>query len=154
MKNIRKGLFETNSSSVHSLCIYKNHGDYPENIVFRRDHFSWGPEIRKDITSRCSYLYECLLSIEDTNKREGYFTQLEDFLKSRGILYKYDDDLDPYPCIDHSEECISVIEELFDSPILLENFLFSDKSYLIIDNDNGYERIRIPDNRDYTVIRK
>jgi hypothetical protein len=42
MKQIRKGVFETNSSSTHSICIAKDDGlTIPKSLHFDFGEFGW-----------------------------------------------------------------------------------------------------------------
>lgn len=66
--NIRKGIFETNSSSVHVLCINKmnNNVTIPDTFIFNRDwYFGWGYDEFTDSEIKGSYLYTLLHSIAE-----------------------------------------------------------------------------------------
>lgn len=64
MFKIRKGIFETNSSSVHTLCINKNDKvKVPKSFTFYKDtQFGWSYDTYYDSMSKGDYLYQILQS--------------------------------------------------------------------------------------------
>lgn len=89
MFKIRKGIFETNSSSVHTLCINKSDNPKaPENYTFDRGgEFGWSYDEYCDCTSMGQYLYQILLSYAfEMGSKEWKTTDL--------YLTKYKDDPD------------------------------------------------------------
>lgn len=59
--NIRQGIFETNSSSVHVLCINKKELNIPESFAFENDgEFGWSSDTYYDDASKGSYIYHIL----------------------------------------------------------------------------------------------
>lgn len=61
MINIRKGCFETNSSSTHSICISKLK-DYkiPSALYFKLGEFGWESRVYFGARDLASYLYTAL----------------------------------------------------------------------------------------------
>lgn len=61
---IRRGVFETNSSSTHAISIVKN-GSKPiktSSLVFDDGEFGWGFDIYTDTYSKASYLWEAIVA--------------------------------------------------------------------------------------------
>lgn len=94
---IRKGVFETNSSSVHTIAI-----DAPnDNMQMTCDHtvvlgngeYNWGPDYYDTIDARIDYLYQgilCSLGIEvNEPKRDG-----RDGYDGYYCRYSFNDDID------------------------------------------------------------
>lgn len=156
---IRSGVFETNSSSIHSIAIRKySYLDGLENfkkwlsdpvLVFDLGEFGW--EARKYTTpaSRASYLWTlaCSDTLKDAMRRKSY---IDSVLKGVGVSCrfqrvaekKYEDG---YECcvaedgswfgIDHSEEWSDFKDRVFRDKDLMLDFLFGD-SYILTYNDN------------------
>ena len=64
MRQIRKGTFETNSSSTHSLAIPKDSVKYPKSISFHLGEFGWGWEEEDP----ADYLYTAICTASETNE--------------------------------------------------------------------------------------
>ena len=141
---IRKSVFETNSSSTHSLVItdandlLQNLGIDPDgSVVIGRDgtiEFGWEQEDYNDPHSKVNYAYF------QSESRDEWRSLLEEVvLEHTGAeRIKYDfpkTQWGPEGYIDHQSlggDCA----EMFDSKETLKRFLFSPKSYVITDNDN------------------
>lgn len=132
---IRKGTFETNSSSVHSICISKKPvGDVKgKKISFYLGEYGWEYE-SVDVAD---YLYTAIMSKSNPDSDE-----LLNKLKS--ILDKYEIDYTFQPeekasrwwGIDHSEETIDFVNAVLDNEDLLLRCLFNDDSVVYTGNDN------------------
>ena len=61
MINVRQNLFETNSSSVHAICIAKDNNYYiPKSLHFAFGEFGWETEVLTNPESLASYLYTAI----------------------------------------------------------------------------------------------
>ena len=61
---IRRGVFETNSSSVHSISIVKNkfNGSLPLKFIVDCDgEFGWGADTFDDSSSKAAYIYQAIV---------------------------------------------------------------------------------------------
>ena len=151
---VRNGVFETNSSSTHSVSIRKTpftmyYNDIEVSEIDNKVHtklgqFGWGPEIFCDTSTRLSYLVTMLYCTEvkyDESNIEGTngFKEIEDivknFCKCDGLVIENNVG-DPY--IDHQscEDYHSINDFLDDYGLSIEEFIFSPCVELIIDNDN------------------
>ena len=131
---LRKNVFETNSSSIHSICISKD-SDYtlPESCKFELKSYGWGPEYENNVGD---YLYTALVYMHRTDEMD----KLKEILKRHNVeaeFEPYSSDSDDF-YIDHPnlEELIDYLFKDENEDILL-SFLFGNKSVVLVYNDNG-----------------
>lgn len=133
MKNIRKSVFETNSSSTHSIhidnetelldtsLIPNENGD----LTFVGDEYGWEVESYNDARSKIDYI-----SILVDEEQENI---LKDVIKkqtgAKNIIFLKEG------YVDHGYEH-GVIEEAFVNEETLRNYIFNKNSYLFTTNDN------------------
>lgn len=166
MKTIRNNVFETNSSSSHSLCIKANNelsdsyltvDDIDNHVHVEFGEFGWGYERTTDQYDKLSYLVTMLVetegngckSIQDLYKTEGFNAinkVIKEYCKCDGIIIdsvvgpaSWNENYlvhDGY--IDHQscEDYSTVQGFLNDYGITVEQFIFNSDVILIIDNDN------------------
>lgn len=83
MKQVRIGVFETNSSSTHSICISAVRNDplqYPSHIIFKCGEFGWR-EARLDTPEeKASYLYSSMICLFDRDELESSKVKILDHL--------------------------------------------------------------------------
>ncbi len=142
MKKTRVAVFETNSSSTHSISIASS-GDLTDRLLVEDDgacqiypgEFGWEEETFWDATSKASY---CLTYCKQSGRVE-----CEEMLKrvimertgaSEVLFMEYPDRYYPWGHIDHQSH--EVCEEAFQNEENLAAFIFNPKSYLRTDNDN------------------
>ena len=156
---VRKGTFETNSSSIHTIAIAK--GTYQDGIElykvvysdmplkFELCEFGWEAEKYSSFYERASYLWTmaCSDSFEDAIKRRMFIeeTLLEQGIKSEfqpvveekytsGGTYCLAEDQSWFG-IDHSDEWNDFKRRIFSDKELLLDFLFGD-AFILTYNDN------------------
>lgn len=156
---IRKAVFETNSSSTHSIHI--DDGKYVADKMFVDDdgtlriypgEFGWGIEDYCDAPSKASYCMTFVYQLcrkwdkdykEETYIFDDYATSLLNMLtevlleetEATSVEYvESNDKYYPYGYIDH--QSFDVCEVAFESKEELRKFIFNPKSRLHIDNDN------------------
>ncbi|MBU0579484.1 hypothetical protein KJ628_05980 [Patescibacteria group bacterium] len=151
-KQIRREVFETNSSSSHSLTIDttieimqklipNNEGNIvvDENLGYCQ--FGWEFESYHDVGSKIIYAY---LQAESVNNRK-WIQLLTDVVKehsgAKEVIWKIVDDYDSKHCgyIDH-QSCGSEddsCQKMFKNKKTLKQFLFNKSSYVRTGNDNG-----------------
>lgn len=159
MKQIRKGVFETNSSSTHSICIAKDvELTIPKSLHFSFGEFGWEHDTLKSIGEKASYLYTGLNAQERTEDIENIFkilrgkgievTSKEEIIEyksyknSDGELVKYKSS-ENGGYIDHSDRLTTFLNAICDDKKKLMNYLFSDFSFIITGNDNSENDISI-----------
>lgn len=142
MISIRKGVFETNSSSTHSICINKNALDeskLPKYVYFGLDSFGWQVDTTYDTAS---YLWTALCqkySGRTDFKLEEYKNHIYGVLASYGIDSDFKEpkeDCDCFCYVDHAEDLDELIKDLMNSDDKLMRFLFHGKVHTGNDNDS------------------
>ena len=148
-RQVRRGCFETNSSSTHAICITKDDYTKGNYIDFEIGEFGWEFDTYSDLHSRASYL---ITAIFNSNKEyaDEKLQQLKNILDDNNIKYdiptpkvdswEYDGktiyfyDIDGY--IDHVGETKTFIEAVLSDSDRLMRYLFGD-SMIITGNDNS-----------------
>lgn len=139
MKQVRNNVFETNSSSMHSIAISKEPvAGFPESIYFYLGEYGW----EFNNVSPAGYLYTAIMCIYNKKCRDNKLNKLKSILDSRGIKYefetpKYDDNkwLDN-GYIDHSENLDTFIDTVLSDEDMLMRLLFGN-SCVFTGNDNS-----------------
>ena len=141
---IRKGTFETNSSSTHSIAISKNKVNIPVGTCmnFYIGEYGW-EENEYDFPS---YMYTALLYNDDVEGLE----KLKSILDKWGVKYYFQT---PKWCywgekkesryldngyIDHGNETFDIMKQILEDEDLLARALFGD-STVYTGNDNSSE---------------
>lgn len=143
MKQIRRGVFETNSSSTHSICISKAPVTVGEYVLFGVGEYGW----EDDCVDIVDYLYTAILEQSD---RDELLTKLKNILDNHNIKYKfktpkywtsssgnkYLDDCG----IDHAGETRDFIDAVLSDDDMLMRCLFGDSCvYTGNDNSSDYD---------------
>lgn len=65
MRKVRYGLFETNSSSIHTIAIPCDYEDVevPEKVYLRHGEFGWDQKEYDDPQSKISYMFEVCIDL-------------------------------------------------------------------------------------------
>lgn len=159
---IRKGFFETNSSSVHVICISKSKGSVPRKIKLYPGEFSEGLEKYDNTDFKLAYI---LAYLSETNQFEEIIDLLYRLKTKYGIEFDYSDDSmlfleeiftkmengEKIDISDYSSNFIelqsmyylgqysyvkNVVEKILSSNDILERFLFGD-SYVFTGSDRS-----------------
>lgn len=144
MIQIRSGVFETNSSSTHSIAIPR-HCEATNYVSFRTDEFGWGFEE----VDAADYFYTAIYETSETEAEVNRkIEQLKDILNERGIGYKFKEPKthtstynnedyfyldDGY--IDHGGELGAFVDELLSNGDKLVRFLSG--GLVFTGNDNS-----------------
>ena len=149
MKQIRKNVFETNSSSSHSLTISPNTPiiDNTRKLNIHMDYFGWGYEEYNDIETKFNYLYTMIREYHYFDARESGYKETEKYKKYTEELKFFTDILDGLGVeyeinelengsIDHQSQTYEYINKFKKDKDLLIRWLFNPESILYIDNDN------------------
>lgn len=139
MRQIRNNVFETNSSSIHSIAISKEPvAGFPNAIRFYLGKYGW----EFDDVSPASYLYTAIMAIHDKKDRDNKLNKLKSILDSRGIKYEFETPkFDDYGWldngfIDHSGELSTFIKTVLSDEGMLMRLLFGN-SCVFTGNDNS-----------------
>lgn len=158
MKTIRSNVFETNSSSTHSIAIPKN-CETNNFISFHVGDFGWDWEE----VDPADYFYTAIYETSNTEEElKQKLDKLSSILESRGISYKFfpvtfHTSLYNGTCylslddgyIDHGDELTDFVDELLDDGDKLVRFL--SRGLVFTGNDNSYteERCFIERDQEY-----
>ena len=154
-KQIRQGVFETNSSSTHSICIAKDTElTIPKSLHFKFGEFGWEHNTLQSIEEKGTYLYTGLIA----NDRNVDINNIVQLLKDKGIdvtveepIYEKrsytssDGNLVEYVIgknigyVDHSSDMGDFLNAVCEDESKLMSYLFSDLSFIITGNDNDDE---------------
>lgn len=148
MKQVRIGVFETNSSSTHSICISTDRKEfllYPSHLVFKCGEFGWDEARLATPEEKASYLYSSMICLFDINELESSKAKILDYLAEEGITCEFEQPV--YECggficnadIDHagSDDHPDFIRKTIHSKKRLFRYLFSEKSFVLTGNDNN-----------------
>ena len=147
MLQVRNSLFETNSSSTHSITIANNYEDefkeyLPESLEFEVGEYGWEFERYDDLQSRSNYLYTAILTCGCD--AEVCLKKLRETLESYGIeVYFTEVGLGEWFYIDHSYEMGDFVDTILNDETLLMNYLFSPESFIATGNDNCNEELNV-----------
>ena len=136
-RQIRSSVFETNSSSTHSIAISKAPVVIGKSIHFGIGEFGW----ENDTADTADYLYTAIL---EQNNSSELLNKLKEILDKHSIEYKFEEPryvkssygeyLD-YGYIDHGYELGEFIDAVLSNEDLLMRYLFGD-STVYTGNDN------------------
>lgn len=154
MRTIRKSVFETNSSSTHSICISKKMPEkLPKKITFKAVKYGWEID---EVFDTASYLYTALFN--ESTQLETDLAHIASVLEKHGIKY----DFKPVQMqfysyykkfivvdrwIDHSNQLADFLKDIMSDDDRLLRFLCAPDSKILTGNDNvdGSEVTIFPD---------
>ena len=148
---IRRNVFETNSSSTHSICITKSNRSISdctekyENVNFVTGEFGWENEIYKETASKATYQYTAIAELGNCNmiNKKKCIDFITKTLFENNISCTFTEG--DYYYIDHCGELVDFVNSVCHSQKRLLKYLFSDESFIITGNDND-------DNCDYISV--
>lgn len=138
---IRQGVYETNSSSTHTICISKkciNPSTFPDHVTFKHGEFGWEFNIYTELESKASYLYQSICDCNDENDRENKLSKISQILGEYGISCDFEQNKDPEfydGYIDHAYDTVDFCHAVLNNREKLLQFLFGD-SFIVTGNDN------------------
>lgn len=161
-RQTRKLVFETNSSSTHSITVCKtgeydtlNYRDLDNNVVSEFGEFGWGYEEYTDAETKLSYLLTMIIETNSYCKSVEEFYDLDDFKEveyavknitgANGLIIESNIKPSSYNAewnnhdgyVDHqSVEDIHDLMNYYGCSI--EEFIFDTGITLVIDNDNHW----------------
>jgi len=139
MLKARKGVFETNSSSTHSICICLDEIDlnYPTTPIrlFYND-YGWERDTLISPEEKLSYLLTAMDNI--SSSKEEDLKNIKDWLDEEKIPYDSSSvDNSKNDCyIDHAYDTQSFVNYILSNKQAFLNFVFSNLSFILTGNDN------------------
>ena len=158
-RQIRLRVFETNSSSLHSITVSARQPDeHPDSIHFECGEFGWETETYTHFMDKASYLWTAVVHIfgEWVGEKEGYYKlEGKEYEEVREKIRKACIDFgvknvtfqetfrkvgfsDNGGYIDHTPDR-DFVDELVNNEDRLQRYLFSDDSCVATGNDNDYD---------------
>lgn len=141
-RQIRRNVFETNSSSTHAICITKedvNKSSLPSHVTFVYGEFGWEFDEYYDTWTKASYLYEAIHGCYDGDERKEKLNSIEELLSEYNISCDFEPSKDKEygdGYIDHVYETTELVEYVLSDGDNLIKYLFGD-SFIITGNDNS-----------------
>lgn len=145
-RQVRQGVFETNSSSTHAICISKDHDTskltLPDSVSFDHGEFGWECEKLRSVREKASYLYEAILGTYYENSVEEKLDHIKEMLGKHGITCDFEPSSGKYwddGYIDHvgEDDMPEWLENMMNDDDALLTYLFGD-AFIVTGNDNGY----------------
>lgn len=165
----RNGVFETNSSSVHTLVIGNDSDEFmnrlPDKVYFKFGEFCWEFEEYDDTSSKASYLYTAIYDVY-WEKNENNKEMIQDFIEYiRSTLAKWNIGCEfekpkmarygtylETGTIDHSDELKPFLSKIRKDEVMLMNFLFCKDSVIYTGNDNEDDEREIKEPKNVILI--
>ena len=154
MKVMRRNVFESNSSSCHSIAISKEKvpNVAGKHVYFGAGEYGWEQDCVEDTAS---YLHTAIVDSSTPAQYEERINKIKEILDRHGVQYEfapvkykkseynpdreYTEFASPYyqwAHIDHAYECAELINTLLSNEDLLIRYLFGD-SCIYTGNDNS-----------------
>lgn len=147
MINIRKGVFETNSSSVHTIVIQGNMPEIIYPIFICEGNYGWEEEYLGIPEERASYFYTALCNCGEELHEPVHDARLKMMsLLPKEIRYEceFENGEDCY--IDHCDELLPWLQDLIDDNDKFLRFIYGNESYVSTGNDNtDYDDFEYPE---------
>ena len=155
MRQIRNSVFETNSSSTHSIAIPRSFDGMIGRICFQIGEFGWGWDAVDPADYFYTAIYETSETLAEVNEK---VSKLKDILDSNDIEYSFDEveckeyngylSLD-YGYIDHGYELKDFVDALLNDGDKLVRFLSCGLVFTGNDNSGTEERCFINRDEEY-----
>ena len=140
-RQIRQGVFETNSSSTHAICISKDHDisklTFPNSVSFDHGEFGWECRKLMNIREKASYLYEAILGTYRYDDSEGKINRIKEILNKYGIMCDFESNSNNDGYIDHvgDDDMTDWLENMLNDDDAFLTYLFGD-AFIVTGNDN------------------
>lgn len=149
-KKIRNAVFETNSSSTHSISVSEVNSDElmdntmamdgEDNVVVESGEFGWEQEVYNDSVTKASYMLTYVKNYCG-DREEEFESMLRDVIKEQTgcndvIFNDTGERYYKWGYIDHQSSSNNQYHFVFESKETLRQFIFNRESILETDNDN------------------
>lgn len=143
---IRKNVFETNSSSTHAICIAtEDEYKVSDELHFDWGEFGWQWETYDTEYERASYLWtainDCYWREEQAEEIETAKNRITEVLAKHGCKAEFAEPKKVHSWydkgyVDHADNLDKFLEYVLKDEEMLLNYLFSDLSFIETGNDN------------------
>lgn len=154
MRQERRCVFETNSSSTHSVCITTERRTelvYPEKLVFRCKDFGWKYQCLTTPEEKAAYLYASILSLQSRKDAENSKNKIFAILSEIGIECEFEQAKyfgsgwceNAY--VDHAgeDEHLDFVTRVLNNRGRLLRYLLSSESFVLTGNDNEAHDVEV-----------
>lgn len=141
MIQVRQGIFETNSSSTHSIAIPKKCDTIVSQVYFGLDEYGWE---NRTVDDTASYLYTAIMCAYNETERIKKFARLTTILNEHDIAYTFEKpQWETYDSgykelkngyIDHAYDTRELVETLLNDEDMLIRYLSAGVVYTGNDN--------------------
>ena len=148
---IRKGTFETNSSSTHAIAICKDRDNIvvPSELYFGFEYHGWENETLDTPEEKANYLHTAIAELHSKKEYQEIINDIFSKLLAYDCVATFeesewdDDDYWSYGqgSVDHVWELREFLEKILNNDNLLYRYLFSNKAFVIKGNDNDYRSV-------------
>ena len=170
---IRNSVFETNSSSIHTIAITKYNGSSKNNITLEAQtgNFGWEHKLYMLPKDKLSYLWTAIYCLADN---VGYYENefKKDIVKHAQVIKEWEEIIfnafsnyniniefiysEPFALfgygIDHSNELIPMLNDFKENPELIVDFVLGNYSNVETYNDNSEYTLECPDDVEYAYV--
>ena len=154
MKQVRRGVFETNSSSTHSICITDSDAlaPLPFSVKFTCGEFGWEWETLRDIHEKASYLYSSMLALYTNEELMAAKEKIARYLAEADITCEFEEPVKNQEygyyenaSVDHAgmDEHRQFVDDTINDKGQLFRYLFNDESFVLTGNDNEYSDVDV-----------
>ena len=143
MKTIRRRVFETNSSSTHSICVTSTTllDQKKDHIDFTLNDFGWEYDKLNTPYEKAAYLYTGIVC---NDLQDALLPKLKQFLDRKEMSYSFENPIqNDFEYIDHCDEVDDIVKEICSDEDKLMKYLFSSESFILTGNDNGSSDVDI-----------
>lgn len=145
MKKIRNGMFETNSSSTHTIIVTDRKCEPGLFVDFAIGEFGWTFEVLRTTNEKASYLYTMACEMLDRDVYQDFYEVLVKYgvncsCSKHAVFDKKWGGLDN-GWVDHanSGDAKEFVERMMNHEHALIKYLFSEESFVVTGNDNSDE---------------
>lgn len=158
MRQVRRNVFETNSSSTHSICIATSRNTeltYPAKMYFRCEDFGWARDKLISPEDKAAYLYASFLSLNSRDKAQEIMAFIMKTLDSVGVECEFETPIyrnygggEFYvqnASVDHcgEDDHQRFVDKTTSNKGRLLRYLFSNESFVLTGNDNSEYDVNI-----------
>lgn len=154
MIQIRRSIFETNSSSTHAICISRKPVNvaYPSQLHFSIGEYGWELARLSTPEEKASYLYTAMLTLGEGDDPYELTQTVQRAIRASlapaGIVCTFEEPeitISPYGpylqtgYVDHADMCELFIDALTGDSDWMLRYLFSPDSFVGTGNDNSHD---------------
>ena len=142
MITIRRGVFETNSSSTHSIVIARENTKPYDRIDFKIGEYGWSRDVLESPDEKASYFYTSACDFLNRDVADDIMALLAPY--GINCTFSKRAEFKPYGeheyldngYVDHSEDSGEFVNALLNDASQLIDYLWNDESYVETGNDN------------------